>query len=213
LRFAAKLTKGIALLPRNTAKENHMSPLSENTALIIIDMQQGFHEIAATGIARNNPSAENNVETLIGAFRNSKKLIFHIRHASNEPTSVFRADKPGYQVMACAREIYGEPVIVKNVNSSFIGTDLEKQLRQSSVDTLVIAGATTNHCVETTTRMAGNLGFRTILVDDATFAFDRTGPDGKVHKAEDIQAMTLSNLNGEFAEISNTADVIRKLVT
>jgi nicotinamidase-related amidase len=65
--------------------------------------------------------------------------------------------------------------------------------------------------VETTTRMAGNLGFDARLVRDATWTFDRAGPDGDLHSAEDIHAMTLANLNGEFARIVSTADAIAAL--
>jgi hypothetical protein len=94
-----------------------------------------------------------------------------------------------------------------------IGTDLETRLRASGITTLVICGATTNHCVETTTRMAGNLGFDARLVRDATWTFDRIGPDGDTHSAEEIHAMTLSNLNGEFARIVTADDVISSLET
>jgi len=102
-------------------------------------------------------------------------------------------------------------VIVKRVNSAFIGTDLERRLRDAGITTVVICGATTNHCVETSTRMAGNLGFDTRLVRDATWTFDRTGPDGDVHSAEAIHAMTLSNLNGEFARIVTASEAMAAL--
>ena len=125
--------------------------------------------------------------------------IFHIRHEGTKPTSSFLPGGTGYPVKDEARERDGEPVIVKRVNSAFIGTDLEKRLRAAGIRSVVICGATTNHCVETTTRMAGNLGFDARLVRDATWTFDRVGPDGDAHAAEDIHAMTLSNLNGEFA--------------
>ena len=59
--------------------------------------------------------------------------------------------------------------------------------------------------------MAGNLGFDTRLVRDATWTFDRVGPDGDAHSAEDIHAMTLSNLNGEFATIVTAAEAIAAL--
>ena len=137
--------------------------------------------------------------------------IFHIRHLGTRPKSSFLPDGSGYPVKDEARERAGEPVIVKRVNSAFIGTDLEARLRAADISTLVICGATTNHCVETTTRMAGNLGFDARLVRDATWTFDRIGPDGDAHSAEDIHAMTLSNLNGEFARIVSSAEVIAAL--
>jgi hypothetical protein len=59
--------------------------------------------------------------------------------------------------------------------------------------------------------MAGNLGFDTRLVRDATWTFDRTGPDGDRHSAEDIHAMTLANLNGEFATIVTAGEAIAAL--
>jgi nicotinamidase-related amidase len=127
------------------------------------------------------------------------------------PNSSFLPGGTGFAVKDEARERDGEPVIVKRVNSAFIGTDLEDRLRDAGIRTLVICGATTNHCVETTTRMAGNLGFDAYLVRDATWTFDRIGPDGDAHSAEDIYAMTLSNLNGEFARIVTVAEAIALL--
>ena len=59
--------------------------------------------------------------------------------------------------------------------------------------------------------MAGNLGFDARLVRDATWTFDRIGPDGDAHSAEEIHAMTLANLNGEFARIVSAAEAIAGL--
>lgn len=180
-------------------------------ALIVIDVQQGFIEREAAGEHRNNPDAVARIADLLTAFRKASLPILHVRHASTEPHSVLRPERSGYQPIAEARELPGEPVIVKTVNSAFIGTDLEARLRSAGCQTLVICGATTNHCVETSTRMAGNLGFDARLVRDATWTYDRTGPDGDVHSAEDIHAMSLSNLSGEFAAIVATRDIIDAL--
>jgi nicotinamidase-related amidase len=181
------------------------------TALIVVDVQRAFDEWEAAGKRRNNPEALARIVELLAAFRAGRTPIFHIRHASMRPNSSFAPGATGYPVKDEAREIEGEVVIVKRVNSAFIGTDLEARLRAAGITTLVICGATTNHCVETTTRMAGNLGFDARLVRDATWTFDRVGPDGDAHSAEDIHAMTLANLNGEFARIVSAADVIAGL--
>ncbi|MDA9488776.1 cysteine hydrolase family protein [Bradyrhizobium sp. CCBAU 11361] len=177
-------------------------------ALIVVDVQRAFDEWEAAGKRRNNPDAAAQIAALLKAFRASSAPVFHIRHEGTKPNSSFLPSRSGYAVKDEAREQDGEPVIVKRVNSAFIGTDLETRLRASGITSLVVCGATTNHCVETTTRMAGNLGFDTRLVRDATWTFDRIGPDGDAHSAEEIHAMTLSNLNGEFARIVTTNEVV-----
>jgi nicotinamidase-related amidase len=189
-----------------------MSPvLSGKTALVVIDVQRAFDEWEAAGKHRNNPHAVARIADLLAAFRAARAPIFHIRHEGTRPGSSFLPGGPGYPVKDEAKERDAEPVIVKRVNSAFIGTDLEARLRADDIRRVVICGATTNHCVETTTRMAGNLGFDARLVRDATWTFDRTGPDGDVHTAEAIHAMTLANLNGEFATIVTAAEAIAAL--
>jgi nicotinamidase-related amidase len=188
-----------------------MTHQATQTALIVVDVQRAFDEWEAKGKRRNNPDAVARIADLLAAFRDHHTPIFHIRHEGTRPTSSFLPGGTGYPVKDEAHERNGEPVIVKRVNSAFIGTDLESRLRAAGIRRVVICGATTNHCVETTTRMAGNLGFDTHLVRDATWTFDRTGPDGDAHMAEDIHAMTLSNLNGEFARIVTAADAIAAL--
>jgi nicotinamidase-related amidase len=189
-----------------------MTPLPvRHTALIVVDVQKAFDEWEAAGRRRNNPHAVARIGELLAAFRAKGALVVHIRHASRRPNSRFAADRPGHAVKDEAREHAGEPVIVKQVNSSFIGTDLERRLREKGIEHLVIVGATTNHCVETTARMAGNLGFDTKLARDATWTFDLAGIDGDPIPAERVHAMTLANLQGEFAEIVTSGDVINAL--
>ncbi len=181
--------------------------VAADAALIIIDVQEAFDE--PRWGRRNNPDAEANVARLLGAWREARRPVVHVRHLNLTPGSSFHPDAPGSRIKAVVRPVEGEPVIEKSVNSAFIGTDLEERLRRGGVTSVVITGLTTNHCVETTARMAGNLGFDTYFVSDATATFDRVGPDGVRHTAEDIQAMTLSNLNGEFATIVTTDEALR----
>lgn len=187
------------------------SALSVRTALIVVDVQRAFDQWEAAGKRRNNPDAVARIADLLAVFRAQGAPIIHIRHEGTRPGSSFLPDGTGYAVKDEARERADEPVIVKRVNSAFIGTDLEARLREAGIMRLVICGATTNHCVETTTRMAGNLGFDAWLVRDATWTFDRIGPDGDAHRAEDIHAMTLANLNGEFARIVLASEAVAAL--
>jgi nicotinamidase-related amidase len=189
---------------------NRLDPTT--TALIVIDVQKAFDQWEAE-LQRNNPQALDRIVDLLALFREIDALIIHIRHAGATLASRFHPDLPGHQVKDEARERPGEAVLVKSVNSSFIGTDLETRLHAGGIRSLIIVGATTNHCVETTTRMAGNLGFDAKLVRDATWTFERTGPDGDRHTAEEVHAMTLANLTDEFAEIVTAAEVAARLAS
>lgn len=107
-----------------------------------------------------------------------------------------------------AEPLSTELLIYKAVNSSFIGTHLEMHLRSAKDAPLVICGLTTDHCVSTTTRMAGNLGFKTYLVSDGTATFERKGPDGKLYTAEQIHDTALASLHEEFATVVDTQSVL-----
>ena len=186
-----------------------MLSLPSKTALLLIDVQKGFDD--PVWGRRNNPDAETNMARLLHAWRQTGRPVLHIQHCSRNPHSPLHASAPGNAIRDIVRPQGEEAVLQKQVNSSFIGTDLEERLRRAAITTLVVAGMTTNHCVETTTRMAGNLGFDTYFVSDATATFDRRGPDGVLHTAEAIHAITLANLHQEFATIVTTDDVLSHL--
>ena len=179
--------------------------ITSNTALIIIDVQQGFDD--PKWGRRNNPDAEANISRLISFWRNEKRPVIHIQHCSVELNSPLRPNQPGVEFKPEAMPIEGERVFKKSVNSAFIGTKLESYLRNNNIEEIVIVGLTTDHCVSTTTRMAGNLGFKVLLVADATATFDRQGPDGKKYKSEDIFSIHIASLHGEFCNVVSTVSL------
>jgi nicotinamidase-related amidase len=175
--------------------------LPANAALILIDLQKAIDH--PSWGQRNNPEAEKNVAALLKAWRAAGRRIYHIRHDSTEPNSHYRPGQSGNDFKPEAQPQAGETVIPKKTNSAFIGTDLEARLRQAGQSTVVIAGVITNNSVEATVRMAGNLGFDTFLVEDATFTF------GKKHwPAAEVHAMSLANLDGEYCTVVRTEDVL-----
>jgi nicotinamidase-related amidase len=183
--------------------------LDRRTALLMVDAQQGFSD-PAWGL-RNNPHAEARMEALLTAWRGMGAPVIHVHHHSPSPDGLLRAGTPAAEPLAFARPGDGEPTYVKTVNSAFIGTTLEADLRRRRIDTLVIVGLTTNHCISTTARMGSNLGFHVLVVADATATFDRLALDGSVRPAAEVHAGALSDLHGEFADVVAARAVLAAL--
>jgi nicotinamidase-related amidase len=183
-----------------------MLSITNNTALIIIDVQDGLDEPRLG--KRNNPDAESNMARLLAAWRAKGRPIYHVQHMSTEPNSPLRPELPGNAIKRIVAPQGDEPVIQKTVNSAFIGTDLEDRLKKAGIESVVIIGLTTNHCVSTSVRMADNLGFTTFVVEDATAAHDGKGYDGTYYPAETLHAIELVSLHGEFATVVKTDQLL-----
>lgn len=180
---------------------------SNTPVLIIIDVQKGFKD--PKWGKRNNLDAEDKIKELLDFWRKKDWPVIHIQHASTSVTSPLHPDQPGFEIMDAVKPQGNEPVIQKEVNSAFIGTNLETMLKEKESVMLVITGLTTNHCVSTTTRMAGNLGFKTYLIGDATAAFDQTDHNGRHYAADEVHNISLANLHGEFATVLSGEEIIK----
>ena len=168
-------------------------------ALILIDLQRAIDDLSWG--TRNNPQAETIARALLEKWRGLSAPIFHVRHDSTEPESTYRPGQPGNDFKPEVAPLPGETVVVKRVHSAFVGTDLETRLRVAGIDRLVVCGVITNNSVETTVRHGANLGFRITLVEDACFTFARADYHGHARTADEVHAMSLANLNGEYCEI------------
>lgn len=176
------------------------------TALIPIDVQTAFDLPAS-----NNPAMEAHGLRLLSAWRDAGLPLIHVRHDSIKPGSPFAPGLPGNALRPGYAPIGDEPLVTKTVNAAFIGTDLDLRLRRLGVRQLVLFGLTTDMCVSTTARVAANLGYRVIVVGDASACFDLTGPDGRRVAAADIHRAHLATLHAEFATVVDTADVVAAL--
>jgi nicotinamidase-related amidase len=169
-------------------------------ALLIVDVQKAIED-PSWGGGRNNPDAEATIAALLRFWRGRGWPVVHIRHASVEPGSTYRPGQPGFAFKDEVLPLEGETVVEKSTNSAFIRTALEENLRGRGIGTVVITGVITNNSVEATARMAGNLGFRTFVVADATATFGRRDYDGRWRTASEVHAMSLANLDGEYATV------------
>ena len=179
------------------------------SALIIIDMQKGmtFDRLPP----RNNPSAEDHIAQLLEAYRASQLTVVHIRHMSRSPKSVFYPGQIGVEAQERFKAFDTEAVFEKNVPDAFCHTGLERWLHARGINNLVIVGVSTNNSVESTVRSAGNLGFTTTVVANACFAFEQPDFGGNFRSAEDVHLMSLANLDGEYATVKSTVDVLSQL--
>ena len=182
---------------------------STDAALLVIDVQKGLDDPGQG--ARNNPDAERRIAELLAAWRAAGKPVIHVQHMSTEPQSKLRPGLPGNAIKEEALPIAGEPLFQKNVNSAFIGTDLESYLRAKGIQSLVVVGLTTAHCISTSVRMAANLGFDVTVVADATATHARRAVDGTTYSPELIHNVELAALKDEFATIRNTRELLAQV--
>lgn len=178
-------------------------------ALVIIDMQQCMASPSAG--ARNNPQAEANIAALLESWRARAAPVVHVRHISRSPDSGFAPGQPGARFQSAFEPRPGEHLVEKNVPDAFIHSTLERWLRVRGIERLVLAGVSTNISVECSARSAGNLGFAAWVPADACFAFARQDHAGVARSADEVHAMSLANLDGEYATVTTTADALELL--
>ena len=185
--------------------------LPADATLIVIDVQDAIDD--PRWGPRNNPDAETKIAALIAAWRAEGLPIVHIRHDSIEPRSPYAPHAPGHRFKSCATPLESETVMGKNSNSAFVGTKLEDTLDALGATTVVICGVLTSNSVEATARQAGNLGYQVYVVADAGWAVDKVDLRGRRWRAEDVHALSLAHLEGEYARIVDVATTLEAVAS
>jgi nicotinamidase-related amidase len=181
--------------------------IKKNPALLLVDIQKAFLEKDYPGLIRNNENAEFICGKILKKWRSLDLPIIHVRHSSTNPESKLHKSRPGFEFNDYVTPLETEMVLTKEVNSAFIGTNLENILIKSHIDTLVIVGMTTNHCISTTVRMSGNLGFDTYLISDSTACYNTKGINGEIIDCNTIYNSALASLQEEFATVIDSKEL------
>jgi nicotinamidase-related amidase len=170
------------------------------TALVVIDMQRDFIEPGGFGEALGNDvrrlgAIVPTVRALLDWARAHALTVIHTREghrpdlADCPPAKQRRGDpalrigatgpmgrilvdgEPGNDIVPALAPLAGEPVIVKPGKGAFWATPLDEMLRWRGVTHLILAGVTTEVCVQTTMREANDRGYECLLIEDATESY------------------------------------------
>jgi nicotinamidase-related amidase len=171
-----------------------------STALLVIDMQRDFIERGGFGEALGNDVSRlaaivPTVRDLLGWARAHGIRVVHTREGHRpdladcplakrqrgRPTlrigdagpmgRILVDGQPGNDIVPDLAPRAGETVIVKPGKGAFYATPLDELLRSQKITHLILAGVTTEVCVQTTMREANDRGFECLLVEDATESY------------------------------------------
>jgi nicotinamidase-related amidase len=173
-------------------------PLGQST-LIMIDCQNTYRQGVMQLDGVEDALAE--AAQLLARARAAGGPVFHIKHDAGEGSPYDVHAEIG-QISEEVAPVAGEPVIVKNFPSAFVGTDLEAQLRGASSGELLLAGFMTHMYVNSTARGAFNLGFHPTVVASATATRELPGAGGVAVPAQAVQAASLAAIGDLFGVVA-----------
>jgi nicotinamidase-related amidase len=174
-----------------TLTSSVISGQQEDTALLLIDIQEFYFDPARSPLA-GNMEASGNAALLLKHFRERNMPVVHVMH------------KGGGDIHISVSPLPEEKVFIKEHVSCFNETGLNEYLVTTGIHTLVIAGMMTHMCVEAAVRAAADLGYECVLIHDACATKDLEY-GGEVVKAHDVQLSTLNTLRA-YAKILSTVD-------
>ncbi|ADJ62924.1 cysteine hydrolase [Herbaspirillum seropedicae] len=171
-----------------------------STALVVIDMQRDFVEEGGFGSALGNDvrplgAIVPTVAALLALARQTQMLVVHTRESHlpdlsdcprtkrlrGNPTlgigdvgpmgRILVRGEPGNQILPQLTPMAGEIVIDKPGKGAFYATDLHAQLQERGITHLLVAGVTTEVCVQTSMREANDRGYECLVVEDACASY------------------------------------------
>jgi len=171
------------------------------SGLILIDIQNdyfpgGYIELFGMDWATQN------AQRLLNYFRENQLPIFYIQHfIKAEPvTNPFVQGTTGVEIHESVKPLKNELVIPKYYLNSFRETNLLHELKKAEVTELVICGAMTHMCIDSTTRAAADLGFKCVVIYDACATKDLVFRQHLV-LAREVHCAVLSALEAAYAQV------------
>jgi nicotinamidase-related amidase len=189
-------------------------------ALIVIDVQESFRQLPSWETI-SNPQIAEQVARLAESFRRRGEQVIWILHGEAGSGTVFDPELGFVRFLDGLAAADGEPVIIKTSHNAFTTTNLHQVLTMAGIGEVAVCGIRTEQCVETTARVASDLGFAVTFVTDATATNPiehRDAPpnrtveeilaDPRTLGTDEIIARTEYALAGRFATISTVEELI-----
>jgi len=181
----------------------------KNQLLLLIDIQNDYFTGGKMELY-NMEAASGNAVLLLSLFRNRNWPIVHVQHiALKADASFFVQGSIGAEIHSTLLPLKDECIVQKNFPNSFRKTILLDILKAQKIDELVICGAMSYMCIDTTTRAACDLGFAVTLIHDACATRDITF-NNEVVEAAKVQAAFMGALDGTFANVISTSEYLQE---
>ncbi|WP_431982118.1 cysteine hydrolase family protein [Streptomyces qinglanensis] len=174
-----------------------------NRALLVIDVQESFRARTDTWTTLADPDITEPVNRLVRLARATGDQVIWILHTEPGSGNVFDPEQGHVRLMSeLDQPSADEPVLRKTSHNAFTTTPLQQVLTGAGITELVVCGIRTEQCVETSARVASDLGYRVSFAVDAT----TTNPVGGL-SAESVVERTVAVLRDRFARITTVAEL------
>ncbi len=170
------------------------------TGLILVDIQNDYFpggSMELVGIRE----AVTKAKELLSIFRENHWPTFHIQHISTQKNATFfLPGTPGIEIHDDIKPFADERIIPKHYPNSFRETGLLAELNQDRIEQLVICGAMSHMCIDATTRAAFDLGYNSVVIQDACATRDLEF-GGKTISANLVHGSFMAALGSVYARI------------
>lgn len=178
-----------------------------NSCLLLVDLQNDYFPGGKMELVDTETAAAN-AQRLLTLFRQNQQPIVHIQHLALQPgATFFLPGTDGAKINPLVAPQEGEFVVVKNYPNSFRETGLLEILQKAEINNLVICGAMSHMCIDATARAAFDLGFNSIVAEDACATKDLTFNDRTI-KSADVHAAFMAALAAPYAKVVSVAEFI-----
>ncbi|PHS58016.1 MAG: cysteine hydrolase [Sulfurimonas sp.] len=175
-------------------------------ALIVIDLQNDYFHGGRMELQEINKALENTNKLLEFARKQNYKIYFIQHFSIKEGATFFVPNTKGVELNKNLN-IQNEIIIKKNYPNSFRETKLKNELEKEKIESLIICGAMTHMCIDTTVRAGFDLGYKITVANDACATRDLQF-NNEIIRAKDVHNSFMSALGSIFCETKNTEEII-----